>query len=239
MKIISIIAAGKGSRFSTIQPKPLAILENNLTTVEFIITNSLLVYDKVLVVIPQNPKFDFLLQKYSNVDFLVQKNPDGNLNAVLMALNHALKFRKLDTFTVQWSDQPFYFYSDYNKLLNTNLNTLIPALIKVNPYVLFNFNGKYLDTIIESKNEKLNNNIGIQDGGIFTFKNETIYLLHKVLLKQHEMQSFRGMNFIYALEKLGLSYNNFDFTFSWYSFISYNTIAEFEYVKTVYKILLK
>lgn len=236
MKILSIIAAGRSSRFKSHTTKPFAKIKNNKTTLQYILSNSINFFDIVVLVVSDQRLVENLKFEYSHVIICEQAEPRGNTEAVFIAMKAISHLHhKISFFAVQWADQPFYFQSDYLQLFSECKGVLIPAYIRDKPYVNWVFNKKILVRIEESKEMNIGSIVGIQDGGIFCFNSIYFLKLRQILENNSKNSSTSFSNFVHVLKDLNLKISNFKLNCMWYNFLNYNTIEEFRVIKLIAK----
>jgi molybdenum cofactor cytidylyltransferase len=119
---VIILAAGLSSRFPG--SKPLFKL-NNKTIIENIIDNlSGICYNIIVVCGYKANEMKTVLNKYGNVQTVVNKNySDGMFSSILAGI----KYVKADSFFVIPSDMPLVKKETYNTLLETEGDIIIPS----------------------------------------------------------------------------------------------------------------
>jgi molybdopterin-guanine dinucleotide biosynthesis protein A len=238
MRILAIIAAGNSTRFIHPKKKPFAHIVDDVTTVNFIIGNALSIFNRIVVVLSSENDFAGILDKFPEVIPVVQKDVNGNSGAVLLALKSIKTLGiSVSTFVVQWVDQPFYFKTDYQKLLGVRSDILIPCIVTKNPYVCWVFKNENLVQVTESRATGFVEAFGIQDGGLFVFRGNRIEELEALLNLQVDGMNSAEQNLIYLFPKLNIERNNIYFNNNWYNFLNYNTVEDFDFLKFTLKFI--
>ena len=196
-----IPAAGKSKRFNYFKKKIFYKI-NKLSIIENIVYKISPFSKKIIIVINKSDKKTLrkIFKKNNKIKFVIQKKINGMGTAICKGLSvSSTKYT-----AILWADQIGITSETISKTIKKHSimkNLVSMPVVKVKkPYTLVKFKKKkYIEKIIQSREEKIKKKIGFKDCGFFCVNTSKMYNILKKLIDEKKILTKRTMEYDFIM----------------------------------------
>ena len=196
-----IPAAGKSKRFNYFKKKIFYKI-NKLSIIENIVYKISPFSKKIIIVINKSDKKTLrkIFKKNNKIKFVIQKKINGMGTAICKGLSvSSTKYT-----AILWADQIGITSETISKTIKRHSimkNLVSMPVVKVKkPYTLVKFKKKkYIEKIIQSREEKIKKKIGFKDCGFFCVNTSKMYNILKKLIDEKKILTKRTMEYDFIM----------------------------------------
>ena len=196
-----IPAAGNSKRFNYFKKKIFYKI-NKLSIIENIVYKISPFSKKIIIVINKSDKKTLrkIFKKNNKIKFVIQKKINGMGTAICKGLSvSSTKYT-----AILWADQIGITSETISKTIKKHSimkNLVSMPVVKVKkPYTLVKFKKKkYIEKIIQSREEKIKKKIGFKDCGFFCVNTSKMYNILKKLIDEKKILTKRTMEYDFIM----------------------------------------
>ena len=196
-----IPAAGNSKRFNYFKKKIFYKI-NKLSIIENIVYKISPFSKKIIIVINKSDKKTLrkIFKKNNKIKFVIQKKINGMGTAICKGLSvSSTKYT-----AILWADQIGITSETISKTIKRHSimkNLVSMPVVKVKkPYTLVKFKKKkYIEKIIQSREEKIKKKIGFKDCGFFCVNTSKMYNILKKLIDEKKILTKRTMEYDFIM----------------------------------------
>ena len=196
-----IPAAGKSKRFNYFKKKIFYKI-NKSSIIENIVYKISPFSKKIIIVINKSDKKTLrkIFKKNNKIKFVIQKKINGMGTAICKGLSvSSTKYT-----AILWADQIGITSETISKTIKKHSimkNLVSMPVVKVKkPYTLVKFKKKkYIEKIIQSREEKIKKKIGFKDCGFFCVNTSKMYNILKKLIDEKKILTKRTMEYDFIM----------------------------------------
>ena len=196
-----IPAAGKSKRFNYFKKKIFYKI-NKSSVIENIVYKISPFSKKIIIVINKSDKKTLrkIFKKNNKIKFVIQKKINGMGTAICKGLSvSSTKYT-----AILWADQIGITSETISKTIKKHSimkNLVSMPVVKVKkPYTLVKFKKKkYIEKIIQSREEKIKKKIGFKDCGFFCVNTSKMYNILKKLIDEKKILTKRTMEYDFIM----------------------------------------